>query len=139
MGLYDIVYKSALSLEGANPAKGKTPRNFPTYGHIQNYTPSPEGSYNFKRNEGLVADNGVKSPAVSSLDIENNVAAVKNGGTGGPKNDYTTKYPSANVTGPFGQAPKNFTYEGKDYTYPKKPGAEPTGYYNYMKENFAAK
>lgn len=139
MGLYDIVYKSALSLEGADPSRGKSPKNFPTYGHVQNYTPSPEGSYNFKRSEGLVADNGVKSPAVSSLDIENNVAAVKNGGTGGPKNDYITKYPSANVTGPLGQAPKNFTYEGKDYIYPKKPGAEPTGYYNYMKENFAAK
>lgn len=139
MDLYDLVAKSEFSLEGRRPEAGGKVRNYSKYGHKQKYTPNSEQTYNAQRQDGLVPTLDQTVPSVTGLDIEDNRASIANGGTGGPKNDYTTVYPSANVTGPLGAAAKNFTYQGIEYTYPKAPGQEPEGYYKYMKDKFGAK
>ena len=139
MDLYDLVAKSKFSLQAANPAALSKTRNYPQYGHRQKYTPDAEGSYNFQRQDGMVPTLDETVSSITGLDIEDKRASVRNGGTGGPNNDYTTVYPSANVTGPLGAAPKNFTYQGIEYAYPKAPGEEPLGYYQYMKNNFAVR
>lgn len=139
MSLYDKLATSEFSLESSRTQFGSKTKNYPQYQHKQRFTPGPEQTYNFQRQEGLVPTLNQTVPSVTGLDIEDNRASVANGGKGGPNNDYTTVYPAANVSGLLGAAPKNFTYQGIEYTYPKAPGQEPEGYYKYMKDKFGAR
>ena len=96
---------SSLDLENPSPNGG--PNHAPLNGHTQLYTPkttyldSPEGQ--LRSNDSPAERDNFKT---SALDIENNIAGVRQGGKGGPTNvPYTTKIGSEtktfNTTNPY--------------------------------------
>jgi len=96
---------SNLDLEFEAPNGG--PNHAPLNGHTQVYTPkntyldSPEGQ--LRSNDSPAERDNFKT---SALDIENNIAGVRQGGKGGPTNvPYTTKIGSEtktfNTTNPY--------------------------------------
>ena len=96
---------SSLDLENPSPNGG--PNHAPLNGHTQVYTPkntyldSPEGQ--LRSNDSPAERDNFKT---SALDIENNIAGVRQGGKGGPTNvSYTTKIGSEtktfNTTNPY--------------------------------------